>query len=134
MSRDPGRFAWDARRARDVLEGMGYDVEREAAWGELDGGSLVARRERAGRAHLVALDAGGRIRAEVTVTLDERAREAAVGDTPLRVTDTAQAFVTVSGTLASLDDLAPVLAALDGIATPGLPAVSPSWTDLPPPP
>ena len=128
------RDAWDAARARAALEALGYDVEREAAWGEQDGGSLTARRERGGRAYLVVLDAGGRIRAEITVTLDEHARDAAVGDTPLRVTDVTQAFVTVSGTLASMDDLAPVLAALDGIATPGLPAVSPAWTDLPPPP
>ena len=128
------RFEWDATLLQSLLMAAGFDIEFDHAWPGEDGGTLTARRERAGRAYLVILDGSGRVGVRVTVTEDEQARTAEIDGIALRVSDVTQHIALVSGTLRTSADLEALLGGLDAVATPGLPAISASWTDLPPPP
>jgi hypothetical protein len=127
------RFAWDPLAIREILRKLGFDVDLLDAW---SGGVVRARRERGDRAALLVLDAAGRLRAELSATLGETARDANANGTALRVVATTQRLVTVTGVVPSLADLTAVIAALDATAEPDLP---PSTTaadipDGPPPP
>ena len=109
-------WRWAPDRFRTELEALGYDVDATEA--ELPaGGSLTARRDRGSRSHLVALDAGGRFRATVTVALDEVSGEETVAGIALRVVAETRRWVTVSGALTEPGHLSPLLVALDRLAT-----------------
>ena len=109
-------WRWDPVRFRAELEALGYDVD--AAEAVLHGGgSLAARRDLGSRSHLVALDAGGRFRATITVALDEVSGEETVAGVALRVVAETWRSVTVSGTLTEADHLPSLLVALDRLAT-----------------
>ncbi len=127
-------FLWNPTLLRTLFLALGYDVEFDNAWPGDESGTITGRRERANRAHLIVVDAGGRFGARVTVTAGDRGREDAIEGIPVRVTETTQKISIVSGQLAHAGDLELVLRGLDDVATPGEPAVDPSWTDLPPPP
>ena len=109
-------WRWDPDRFRAELEARGYDVDATEAVLPA-GGSLTARRDRGSRSHLVALDAGGRFRATVTVALGEVSGEETVAGVALRVVAETRRSVTVSGTLTEADRLPPLLVALDRLAT-----------------
>ena len=109
-------WRWDPVRFRAELEALGYDVDATEAVLPA-GGSLTARRDRGSRSHLVALDAGGRFRATVTVALDEVSGEETVAGVALRVVAETWRSVTVSGTLTEVDHLPSLLVALDRLAT-----------------
>jgi hypothetical protein len=127
-------FRWNHTLLQQTLLAAGYDIEYDGAWGHEAGGVMKARRERAGRAHLVVIDGAGRFGARVTVTTDEQARPGEIAGIGVRITDTVQHITMISGRLASCAELEAVLAGLDEAAAPGQSLASPSWTDLPPPP
>jgi hypothetical protein len=112
------RFAWDPLAIRDTLAGLGYDVDLTEAWA---GGIVRARRDRGERACLLAIDAGGRIRADLTATLDESARRAEAHGVALRIVAATERRVTVTGTVPDVPALAAVAARLDALAAPDLP-------------
>lgn len=125
------RFAWDPLAIRETLFGLGYDVDLTDAWGT---GTIRARRERGGRACVLVLDAAGRLRADLTATLDETSRADEAEAVPLRVVAVTQRIATVTTTLPALAALAPVVAALDAVADRDLPpaAALPASGEAPP--
>lgn len=115
---------WDPFKLRADLEALGYDVAADTAALAGEGGSLTARRDRAGRAYLVVVDAGGRFRAEVTVAVDAPGGPAMVAGVPLRVVGETRRTTTVSGLLADPGQLGPIVAVLDRLASPPPPDAS----------
>ncbi|MFM9106525.1 MAG: hypothetical protein ACKOWF_07480 [Chloroflexota bacterium] len=113
----PGQpFDWNPVMLRTLFLARGYDVAFDDAWPGDDSGSITARRERGPRSHLVVVDAGGRFGARVTVTSGERGHAGEIGSIPVRVTETSQRLVMVSGRLEHPANLDAVLAALDEVA------------------
>jgi hypothetical protein len=113
MDAAPG-WNWDPQRLVRELEAAGFEADPRDA--ELDGaGSIRARRERAGRALLLAIDAGGRFRATATRVRDERGRRTRVAGRPARVVTAVTETTTVVGTMRAPDELGAVLAFLDGL-------------------
>ena len=116
LSSAGGEWIWDACEIRAGLEALGYDVEGQGEGpGHGAGGSLTGRRERGGRAHLVVVDGGGRLRATVTVVEREGTRSAKVAGVDLRLVERATRETTVSGQVGSLEHLRVVLAGLDRV-------------------
>lgn len=120
------RFAWDPLAANDALAALGFDVDLRDAWAT---GNLQARRDRGERATLVALDAAGRLRVEVTTTLAETASDADAAGIALRIVAVAQRVVTATGTLPVLSALAAAIAAAEAAAERGLAALPPIAED-----
>ena len=108
-------WRWDPVRLRAVLEALGYDIAAEETAG---GGSLTARRDRASRAHVVVVDAGGRFRAEIAAAADAPGAEVTVAGVPLRVVTETRRTTTITGLLVDPDQLLPLVAALDRLAPP----------------
>jgi hypothetical protein len=96
-----------------TLEAAGFDVDRSTAETIGGGGSLTGRRERAERAVLVAVDAGGRVRIAVTTRLGETAGSETLGGVALRAIEETTRTRTLTGRLAEPVDLARVVEALD---------------------
>jgi len=113
-------WRWEPELLRDALAAAGYDVDPAVSDGA-NGGSLRARLDRGGRSHVVVLDAGGRFRGVVTVVADETGGSASVAGVALRVVAETRRAVMVGGTLTAVNQLGPVLEALDGLAG-GLPS------------
>ncbi len=110
-------WRWDPRRLRADLEGIGYDVTVEAD-GVAQRGSLTARRDRADRAHLLVVDAGGRFRAEVAVVVDVPGGTVTLAGVPLRVVTETRRTTTMTGLIAAPDQFLPLVAALERLAPP----------------
>ncbi len=111
-------WRWDPRRLGADLEKLGYDVTANDAAVAREGGSLTARRNRAGRAHLVVVDAGGRFRAEIAVAADAPGGAVTVAGVPLRLVTETRRTTTITGLLVDPDQLLPLVAALDRLAPP----------------
>ncbi len=111
-----GGWQWEPDQLRDALEAAGYDVSLADARLTTVGGSLRARRDRGGRDHLIAIDAGGRFNAVVTVMMDEQSGATSIAQVTLRIVTEARRAVSISGTLTSIDQLRPIVEALDHIA------------------
>lgn len=112
-------WRWDPDRLRLALEAEGFDLDPTDPAPSDDGGSISARRDRAGRTLLVVLDAGGRFRAEITALTDEQGWSTTEAGVPLRVvTETRQAS-TATGILTDPDQLSPLLAAIDRLVPHG---------------
>ncbi|MBA3642446.1 MAG: hypothetical protein H0W59_00030 [Chloroflexia bacterium] len=109
-------WQWDADRLRDDLEAAGYDVSMADAHLTTAGGSLRARRDRGARDHLIAIDAGGRFNAVVTVMTEEQSGVTSVARVDLRIIAESRRAVSISGTLTSCDQLTPIIEALDHLA------------------
>ena len=94
-----------------ALQAAGFDVDRSVADLSGGGGSLTARRERADRTILVAVDAGGRIRLDVTerLTAASSTAETLIGGVAFRQTDETVRTRTLTGMLVESDDLPRVL-------------------------
>ena len=127
-------FDWNPALLRTIFLALGYDVAFDDAWPGDENGTITGRRERANRAHLIVVDAGGRFAGRVTLTTGDRARSSEIEGIQVRVTDVTEKIAIVSGQLAEPADLERMLLGLDEVATPGEPPVAACWTDLPPPP
>jgi hypothetical protein len=102
---------WQPAQVRALLQARGYDVDpTDTRYGD---NSITARRERGGFVHLVAVDRGGRFRAELTVATGETRRSTTIGAVPVVVVAQNQRTLTVTGSLPSWNHLAAVLTQLD---------------------
>jgi hypothetical protein len=111
-----------------ALEAAGFDVDRSRAALADGGGSLLARRERADRAILVVVDAGGRLRIDLTTRIGDASGQASLGGLSLRETEETTRTRTLTGRLSDPADLERVLADLVR------PAAGPAAGSTPPPP
>jgi len=114
-----GDWRWQPSALRALVEGLGYDVAEREGGDPVSANSLTARRERGGRAHLVVVDAGGRLRAEVTFTEDETAGATRWRETDLRLVRVTRRETTISGQLVDHADLRAILLDLDRLASGG---------------
>jgi hypothetical protein len=80
----------------DTLREIGYDVASSQS-GAPPGGSIVARRDLGDRAVVIAIDAGGRFRAEITWVVGEWPSRDEIAGVPVRVVDAVSRTVTVTG-------------------------------------
>jgi hypothetical protein len=119
----------------DSLRDLGYDIE-PAQPGVPSGASLVARRDRGERVIVLALDAGGRFRIDLTWTIGEWSARDELAGVPLRVVDTVSRSTNVVGYLARPEQILGVVAALGEIVDWAAPADRNELLDpeFPPPP
>ena len=113
----------------DRLREIGYDIASSQS-SAAPGGSIVARRDLGDRAVVLAIDAGGRFRAELTWVVGEWPSQAEISGVTLRVVDAVSRVVTVTGQLPGPEHVIDVVTGLGVIA---------SWADVanseaPPPP
>lgn len=114
---DPGGWAWEPTAARTALEQRGFDVaDDDMVPGRGLVGSLEARRERGTSVWVVVVDAGGRLRAEMTSVRGERAGGEEVAGVALRLVVEERRTATITGTLAASGQLETILDALDHLA------------------
>jgi hypothetical protein len=99
---------------RDSLREIGYDIVSSQTGTPL-GGSIVARRDRGDRAVLLAIDAGGRFRAEITWLVGEWPSQDQISGVPVHVVDAVSRAVTVTGELSRPEQVLEIVAALGTI-------------------
>ncbi len=107
------RWRWEPDRLREELERAGWETDLSCARIPDGGGSLSARRSRGARTLLLAIDAGGRIRATLTRVVDEHAGTATAAGTVLHLVIESQRTTTVAGTLSQMDAFRELLRFLD---------------------
>lgn len=105
----------DLLEITDTLRRTGYEIEPAPATVP-PAASLVARRDRADRAILVAIDASGRFRLELTWQVGEWPSAALLGDVSVRVVDSVTRTVTAAGTAPTTARLLAVIAGIDDLA------------------
>jgi hypothetical protein len=103
------------REMADTLREFGYDID-PARPGVSPGGSIVARRDLGERSVLVAVDAGGRVRAEMTWLVGEWPSRGAIGGIAVVIVDSVTRSVSVTATIERPELLARFLAGLGEIA------------------
>ena len=113
----------------DRLREIGYDIASPQS-GAPPGGSIVARRDLGDRAVVLAIDAGGRFRAEITWVVGEWPSQDEIAGVPVQVVDAVSRAVTVTGQMAGPEQVVAVVTGLGTIA---------SWagvaeSETPPPP
>ena len=96
----------------DLLRRFGYDIEPSRP-GEGTETSIVARRDLGDRAVLLAIDAGGRFRVEVTQVVTERAAAETIAGVPARLVETITRALTISGTIVAWGRLPELIVELD---------------------
>jgi hypothetical protein len=111
------------------LREIGYDVASPQS-GAPPGGSIVARRDLGDRAVVLAIDAGGRFRAEITWIVGEWPSRDEVAGVPVQVVDAVSRSVTVTGQMTGPEQVVEVLSGLGTIA----PWAGVAETEAPPPP
>ena len=123
---DPWREALPA--LADKLREIGYDIASSQS-GAPPGGSIVARRDLGDRAVVLAIDVGGRFRAEISWVVGEWPSRDEIAGVPVQVIDAVWRKVTVTGQLAGPDQVVAVVSGLGSIT---------SWAGVlgskPPPP
>ena len=124
---DPWRGALPA--IADRLREIGYDVASSQS-GAPSGGSIVARRDLGDRAVVLAIDAGGRFRAEITWVVGEWPSRDEIAGVPVRVVDAVSRMVTVTGQMNGPDQVVAVVCGLGTIVS----WASVSESETPPPP
>ena len=100
----------------DRLQEIGYDVASSQS-GAPPGGSIVARRDLGDRAVVLAIDAGGRFRAEVTWVVGEWPSRDEIAGVPVRVVDAVSRTVTVTGLMNGPDQVVAVIRDLGTIVS-----------------
>jgi hypothetical protein len=100
-----------ARRLREI----GYDIASPQT-GAPPGRSIVARRDLGDRAVVLAIDAGGRFRAEISWIVGEWPSQDEVAGVAVRVVDSVSRAVTVTGQLSEPEQVFEVVAGLGTIA------------------
>jgi hypothetical protein len=113
----------------DRLREIGYDIASSPS-GAPPGDSIVTRRDLGDRAVVLAIDAGGRFRAEITWIVGEWPSRDEVAGVPVQVVDAVSRAVTVTGQMAGPEQVLQVVTGLGAIA---------SWagvakSEAPPPP
>jgi hypothetical protein len=118
---DEASIDLDLEGVADTLRDLGYDIE-PAQPGEPRGATVVARRDLGDRAIVLVLDAGGRLRIDLTWTVGEWASRDELAGVPLRVVDTVARSTNLVGRIERPEDVGAVVAALGGIADWAAPA------------
>ncbi|MDQ3226486.1 MAG: hypothetical protein M3Q50_07640 [Chloroflexota bacterium] len=113
--RDEKNWRLEMAAVADSLREMGYDIELPAI--EAPETGLVARRDRADRTVLVAIDSGGRFRATLTWVVGEWPSRDVIGGAPVRVIDAVSRTVTITGQLERPEQVIDVVSDLDSIAS-----------------
>jgi hypothetical protein len=113
-SREPWREALPA--IRDRLQEIGYDIASPQS-GAPPRGSIVARRDLGDRVIVLAIDAGGRFRAEITWVVGEWPSQDQIAGVPVQVVDAVSRAVTVTGELAGPEQVIEVVTSLGTIAS-----------------
>jgi hypothetical protein len=97
-----------------TLRRFGYDIE-PARSGHAAGESIIARRDLGNRVILIAIDAGGRFRVEITQVIAERAAADTIAEVaPVRVVETITRTLMIAGTIADRERMADIIVALEG--------------------
>lgn len=109
------RWRWEPERLCEELDQAGWETDLSAARLPDGGGSLSARRDRGARTLLLAIDAGGRIHATLTRTVDEHADTASAAGTTLHLVIETQRTTTVAGTLSRMRAFRELLRFLDAL-------------------
>ena len=104
----------------DRLRQIGYDIASSQSSAP-PGGSIVARRDLGDRAVVLAIDAGGRFRAEITWVVGEWSSQDEIAGVTLRILDSVTRAVTISGQLSEPEQVVEVVNGLGRIA---------SWADV----
>ena len=116
---DRGRDEERWRRAlpaiADRLREIGYDIA-SPQFGAPPGGSIVARRDLGDRAVLLAIDAGGRFRSEITWVVGEWPSRDEIAGVPVRIVDAVSRAVTVTGQMAGPEQVLEIVTGLNSIA------------------
>ncbi|HEX2282146.1 MAG TPA: hypothetical protein VHG52_10355 [Thermomicrobiales bacterium] len=99
----------------DRLRQIGYDIVSSQSSAP-QGGSIVARRDRGDRVIVLAVDAGGRFRAEITWVVGEWPSRDEVAGVAVRVVDSVSRLVTITGQLSEPEQLFDVIAGLGAVA------------------
>ena len=113
----------------DRLREIGYDIASPQS-GAPPGGSIVVRRDLGDRAVVLAIDAGGRFRADITWVVGEWPSQDEIAGVAVQVVDAVSRAVTVTGQVSGPEQDIAVVTGLGTIA---------SWADVvrseaPPPP
>lgn len=109
-------WRWEPERLRAELEALGYDVDVSDPALVEGGGALTARRERSGRSLVAVIDAGGRFRATLTGVVDESRWAESVAGVPLRAVAETRWSLTVGGELVAIEQVTPLVAAVERMA------------------
>jgi hypothetical protein len=104
----------------DRLREIGYDIASSQSSAP-PGGSIVARRDLGDRAVVLAIDAGGRFRAELTWVVGEWPSQDEIAGVAVRVVDAVWRAVTITGQLSELEQVIEIVTGLGTIA---------SWADV----
>src|SRR5215207_4449126 len=99
---------------RDRLQEIGYDIASPQS-GAPPRGSIVARRDLGDRVVVLAIDAGGRFRAEITWIVGEWPSQDEIAGVTVRVVDSVSRAVTVSGQLSGPEQVIAVVSDLGTI-------------------
>jgi hypothetical protein len=92
-------WTYDPVTLSHILEAMGFDLDNEGD-ALMRFGSLTGRQERAGRATVATVDAGGRVRVTMTVmTNDQRRQPIHAGNAQFQVTSETVRTSIASGVL-----------------------------------
>ena len=105
-----------ARKLREI----GYDIASPQT-GAPPGSSIVARRDLGDRAVVLAIDAGGRFRAEISWLVGEWPSQDEIASVAVRVVDSVSRAVTVTGQLSVPEQVFEVITGLGTIA---------AWADV----
>jgi hypothetical protein len=97
------------------LREIGYDIASPQT-GAPPGRSIVARRDLGDRAVVLAIDAGGRFRAETSWIVGEWPSQDEIAGVAVRVVDSVSRAVTITGQLSSPEQVFEVVAGLGTIA------------------
>jgi hypothetical protein len=97
------------------LREIGYDIASPQT-GAPPGRSIVARRDLGDRAVVLAIDAGGRFRAETSWIVGEWPSLDEIAGVAVRVVDSVSRAVTITGQLSSPEQVFEVVAGLGTIA------------------
>jgi hypothetical protein len=98
----------------DRLREIGYDIASSQT-SALPGGSIVGRRDLGDRAVVLAIDAGGRFRAELAWVVGEWPSQDELAGVAVRVVDSVSRAVTVTGQLSGPEQVIAVVSDLGTI-------------------
>jgi hypothetical protein len=102
------------------LREIGYDIASSQSGAPL-GGSIVARRDLGDRAVVLAIDEGGRFRAEISWVVGEWPSQDEIASVAVQVVDAVWRAVTVTGQMSGPEQIVAVVKGLSAIA---------SWADV----
>ena len=112
----------------DRLRDIGYDIASPQS-GAPPGGSVVARRDLGDRAVVLAIDAGGRFRAEITWVVGEWPSQDEIAGVAVQVVDAVSRAVTVTGQVSGPGQIFEVVTGLRTI----IPWADVADSEVPPP-